>query len=135
MESKYDRKGSKEADRVRQRFPNRIPVICMKKPYSRLPTIKTKKFLVPTNMLVGEFKYIIFRHIMAERNGDYAEQSIYLFVKNSTPVNTDTLEEVYTRCKSEDGFLYMTYAAENTLGGEGETERQRDGGTERQRDG
>lgn len=65
--------------------------------------------------------------------GISAEQTIYLFVKKKTPrtgrsgrrkanvISVDALgsmmSELYDAHKDEDGFLYLTYSAENTLGG------------------
>ena len=46
-----------------------------------------------------------------------AEQTIYLFVGNTSPKTGGLLSEIYEANKAEDGFLYMTYSAENTLGG------------------
>merc|ERR1711977_180500 len=45
-----------------------------------------------------------------------ADQTIYLFVKNSSPKTGALMSEIYETLKDEDGFLYMTYAAEDTLG-------------------
>jgi GABA(A) receptor-associated protein len=71
-------------------------------------------------MLCGEFKYIIFKHISQAENQagqDFkAEQTIYLFVGNSSPKTGALLSEIYESNKAEDGFLYLTYSAENTLG-------------------
>jgi GABA(A) receptor-associated protein len=71
-------------------------------------------------MLCGEFKYIIFKHIsQVENQGGQeikAEQTIYLFVGNTAPKTGALLSEIYEAHKSEDGFLYLTYSAENTLG-------------------
>lgn len=71
-------------------------------------------------MLCGEFKYIIFKHIsQVENQGGQefkAEQTIYLFIGNTSPKTGSLLSEIYEANKSEDGFLYMTYSAENTLG-------------------
>ena len=71
-------------------------------------------------MLCGEFKYIIFKHISQVESSlghdMKAEQTIYLFVGNMAPKTGALLSEIYESHKSEDGFLYMTYSAENTLG-------------------
>jgi GABA(A) receptor-associated protein len=100
---------------------------------STLPEIDKKKFLVPGSMLCGEFKYIIHKHLQSQLAGGAealsAEQTLYLFVKNTPPRTgmrapihyTKTLlgalmSELYEAFKDPDGFLYMTYSAENTLG-------------------
>eukprot|EP00933_Yihiella_yeosuensis_P055846 TRINITY_DN5477_c2_g1_i5.p1 TRINITY_DN5477_c2_g1~~TRINITY_DN5477_c2_g1_i5.p1 ORF type:complete len:131 (+),score=29.81 TRINITY_DN5477_c2_g1_i5:123-515(+) len=115
-------KRREEAKRILAKYPDRIPVICEKAARSDLPDIDKKKFLVPGTMLCGEFKYIVHKHInMNQANnggGISADQAIYLFVANSgTSPKTGTLmSEVYDQYKAEDGFLYIAYSAENTLG-------------------
>ncbi|EER12113.1 autophagy 8i, putative [Perkinsus marinus ATCC 50983] len=114
-----------EARRILQKYPDRVPVIVEKAERSDLPEIEKKKFLVPGTMLCGEFKYIVHKHItQAVENGHErgiqgisAEQTIYLFVKKRTPRTGSMMSELYDAHKDEDGFLYLTYSAENTLGG------------------
>ncbi|CAE8732861.1 unnamed protein product [Polarella glacialis] len=112
-------KRSAEARRILTKYPDRIPVICEKAARSDLPDIDKKKFLVPGTMLCGEFKYIIHKHINQTANATLAsDRTIYLFVNNSTSPKTGALmSEIYDQFKSDDGFLYITYSAENTLGG------------------
>mmetsp|Transcript_58497 Transcript_58497/g.117124 ORF Transcript_58497/g.117124 Transcript_58497/m.117124 type:complete len:126 (-) Transcript_58497:196-573(-) len=106
-----------EARRILEKYPDRIPVICEKAPRSDLPDIEKKKFLVPGTMLVGEFKYIIHKHINQTGNTAIAsDQTIYLFVSGTSPKTGTMLCEVYEQYKGDDGFLYVTYGAENTLG-------------------
>jgi GABA(A) receptor-associated protein len=83
-------------------------------------------------MLCGEFKYIIHKHLQSQLAGGSdaltAEQTLYLFVRN-TPPRTGMhsaisephflgalMSELYEAFKDPDGFLYMVYSAENTLG-------------------
>eukprot|EP01066_Platyproteum_vivax_P002495 Platyproteum_vivax@DN13047_c0_g1_i1.p1 len=113
-----------EAHRIRAKYPNRIPVICEKAANSDLPDIEKRKFLVPMNMVVGEFKYIIQKHINTQTTSQpntqneqqASDRTIYLFVGNTTPASSAVMQEVYQRYKDEDGFLYFTYSAEDTLG-------------------
>ena len=37
-----------EAERIRQKYPDRIPVICEKADKTDIPTIDKKKYLVPS---------------------------------------------------------------------------------------
>jgi GABA(A) receptor-associated protein len=117
---------AEESRRILSKYPNRVPVIIERAPRSDLPEIDKKKFLVPGTMLCGEFRYIIHKHITqsAAAKTSYghqqqaltADQTIYLFVKNSSPKTGALMSEIYETLKDEDGFLYMTYAAEDTLG-------------------
>merc|ERR1712113_847608 len=99
-----------EAGRILKKYPDRIPVICEKAPNSTLPDIDKKKFLVPGTMLVGEFKYIVHKHLKEKSEsglGVAADQTIYLFINSSTSPKTAALmSEVYDQYKNEDGFVY-----------------------------
>ena len=122
-----------EAKRILTKYPDRIPVIVEKSARSTLPEIDKKKFLVPGSMLCGEFKYIIHKHLQSQLANSAeslsAEQTLYLFVKNTPPrtgmwMNSQScliyvgalMSELYEAFKDPDGFLYMMYSAENTLG-------------------
>mmetsp|Transcript_64336 Transcript_64336/g.140035 ORF Transcript_64336/g.140035 Transcript_64336/m.140035 type:complete len:127 (+) Transcript_64336:88-468(+) len=110
-------KRSAEARRILAKYPDRIPVICEKALRSDLPDIDKKKFLVPGTMLCGEFKYIIHKHInQSASSAIAADQTIYLFVGATSPKTGALMSEVYAQYKADDGFLYITYSAENTLG-------------------
>mmetsp|Transcript_24833 Transcript_24833/g.45569 ORF Transcript_24833/g.45569 Transcript_24833/m.45569 type:complete len:150 (-) Transcript_24833:125-574(-) len=109
-----------EANRIREKHPDRVPVICERAPRTHLMEIEKKKFLVPGTMLCGEFKYIVHKHInqvtMEQGNGLRADQTIYLFCGNKTPKTGATMAEIYENYRADDGFLYIKYSAENTLG-------------------
>ena len=77
-----------------------------------LPDIDKKKFLVPSDLTVGQFMYVIRKRIHLS-----AEQAIFLFVAGGTlPPSVSTLQAVYDQHHDEDGFLYMTYSGENVFG-------------------
>jgi GABA(A) receptor-associated protein len=110
-----------EATRLRQRYPHRVPVICERAPRADLPDIQKKKFLVPSGMLSSEFKYIIHRQIkQAGGSSLAADQTIYLFVQHSagstSPKGGTTMAELYDVYCASDGFLHLSFSAENTLG-------------------
>jgi len=110
-------KRSAESKRILAKYPDRIPVICAKAARSKLPDIDKKKFLVPGTRLCGELKYIVHKHLsQMGRMVIASDQTIYLFVNRSSPKTGAMMSEVYERHKSDDGFLYIEYSAENTLG-------------------
>mmetsp|Transcript_21647 Transcript_21647/g.49295 ORF Transcript_21647/g.49295 Transcript_21647/m.49295 type:complete len:140 (+) Transcript_21647:120-539(+) len=111
-------KRAAEARRILQKHPDRVPVILQKHQRSTLMEIPTKKFLVPGTMLCGEFKYTVQKHINSTASMEplRADQTIYLFVGNCAPKPGATLSEIYETHKADDGFLYIRYSAENTLG-------------------
>merc|ERR1711862_982239 len=92
--------------RILAKYPDRIPVVCEKAPRSDLPDIDKKKFLVPGSMLVGEFKYIIHKHInQTDASSISSDQTIYLFVNGTSPKTGALMSEVYEQYKDEDGYL------------------------------
>merc|ERR1740130_323494 len=111
-----------ESQHMMKQYPDRIPVLCERALRSTLPQNKSKKFLVPGTMLIGEFKYIIFKELH-KNTGDAgvidSDQTVYLFVSNGiSPLISSPMSEIYEKHKDQDGFLYVKYSAENTLGGE-----------------
>eukprot|EP01102_Stenamoeba_stenopodia_P001413 TRINITY_DN1121_c0_g1_i1.p1 TRINITY_DN1121_c0_g1~~TRINITY_DN1121_c0_g1_i1.p1 ORF type:complete len:118 (-),score=28.78 TRINITY_DN1121_c0_g1_i1:195-548(-) len=100
------------SDRIRMRYPDRIPVIVEKAPKSDAPDIDKKKFLVPSDITIGRFVYEIRKHMKLS-----PEKAIFLFVNNILPPTSMSMAHIYERYKDEDGFLYITYSGENTFGG------------------
>merc|ERR1719198_1078116 len=98
---------------IRAKHPDRIPVIVDRRAGdSSLPDIDKKKFLVPADLSIGQFMYVIRKRIKLS-----PEQAIFLFVAHGTvPPSVSTLQAVYDQHKDEDGFLYLTYSGENFFG-------------------
>ena len=98
---------------IRSKHPDRIPVIVEKRAGDKaLPDIDKKKFLVPADLSIGQFMYVIRKRIKLS-----PEQAIFLFVAHGTvPPSVSTLQAVYDQHKDEDGFLYLTYSGENFFG-------------------
>ena len=66
-----------EAERIRSKYQDRIPVICEKAEKSNIPDIDKKKYLVPADLTVGQFVYVIRRRIKVDPN-----TNIFIFVNN-----------------------------------------------------
>ena len=101
-----------EASRILKRYPTRIPVICERADTSDIALIDKHKYLVPVELIMGQFIFVIRRRLKLD-----AAKAIFLFVNNQIiPPSNASLGELYEEYKSEDGFLYMTYSGENTFG-------------------
>ncbi|KMZ58411.1 Autophagy 8 [Zostera marina] len=100
-----------EASRIREKYPDRIPVIVEKAERSDIPSIDKKKYLVPADLTVGQFVYVIRKRIKLS-----AEKAIFIFVDNALPPTGSMLSTIYDDKKDEDGFLYVNYSGENTFG-------------------
>ncbi|KAL5650447.1 hypothetical protein ACJX0J_041256, partial [Zea mays] len=73
-------KRQSEANRIREKYPDRIPVIVEKAERSDIPDIDKKKYLVPADLTVGQFVYVVRKRIKLS-----AEKAIFIFVKNTLP--------------------------------------------------
>lgn len=96
---------TEEAKRMRARYPDRVPVICDRAPNSNLPEIARKKFVVPGQMLSGEFKYILHKQVVQANLT--TDQTIYIFVDGTSPKTSKTMAELYEAHKAGDGFLHI----------------------------
>eukprot|EP01003_Olkasia_polycarbonata_P006902 NODE_761_length_706_cov_1107.564688_g693_i0.p1 GENE.NODE_761_length_706_cov_1107.564688_g693_i0~~NODE_761_length_706_cov_1107.564688_g693_i0.p1 ORF type:complete len:124 (-),score=18.81 NODE_761_length_706_cov_1107.564688_g693_i0:262-633(-) len=104
-------KRKSESQRIRQKYPDRIPVICEKVDGSDIPDIDKKKYLVPNDLNVGQFVYVIRKRIKLP-----PEKAVFLFVNNALPPTAALMSHLYESHKDEDGFLYIKYSSENTFG-------------------
>ena len=105
-----------EATRVIVQYPDKVPVIC--EPYSTsTPPINRCKYLVNGNITVGQFIHII-RPRISGGTYDGGTKAIFLFVGSNNNISPTSalLANVYNLYKDADGFLYITYAFENTFG-------------------
>jgi len=100
-----------EAHRIRSKYPDRVPIIVEKFKNTSLPEIDKKKYLVPNELSVAQFIYVIRKRIRLEK-----EQSLFLFVGNSLAQSNVSVGELYASHRDKDGFMYITYSAENTMG-------------------
>ncbi|KAH7831396.1 putative GABA(A) receptor-associated protein [Monocercomonoides exilis] len=104
-----------EAEKMLQKYPDRIPVICEKAKRSDIPEIDKKKFLVQSDMTIGQFVFVVRKRIKLS-----PEKAIFVFIDNSIPPSAAVLSTVYanykTKHSNDDGFLYVTYSGENTFG-------------------
>lgn len=101
----------KEANRIRSKFADKCPVIVEVDPKSDLPLLDRTKFLVPMDMTMGQFLYIVCQRLKTP-----AEKAVFIFV-NKKMLPTETLiSYVYRDEKDEDGFLYTTLYGEHAYG-------------------
>ncbi|PSS24830.1 Autophagy-related protein like [Actinidia chinensis var. chinensis] len=96
---------------MREKYPDRIPVIVEKAERSDIPDVDKKKYLVPAELTVGQFVYVVRKRIKLS-----AEKAIFVFVSNVLPPTGALMSAIYEENKDDDGFLYMTYSGENTFG-------------------
>ena len=101
-----------EAARIREKFPGRVPVIVERAIKDKmLPLIDKQKFLVPPELTLGQFIFVVRKRITLS-----SDKALFVFVGNSLPTTGSLMRELYVRHCDSDGFLYMTYCGENTFG-------------------
>ncbi len=104
-------KRAAEAKRIIRKYPDRIPVICERADRTDIGEIDKKKYLVPSDLTVGQFVYVIRKRIALP-----PEKAIFVFINNVLPPTASLMSTIYNDHKDEDGFLYITYSGENTFG-------------------
>ena len=100
-----------EAQRIREKFPGRVPVIVEKAPRSDVPIIDKKKFLVPADLTIGQFIFVVRKRLSLP-----PEKALFLFCENTLPTTSTFMKEIYASYASNDGFLYCTYSGESSFG-------------------
>lgn len=78
-------------------------MICEKVEKSDIATIDKKKYLVPADLTVGQFVYVIRKRIKLS-----PEKAIFIFVDEVLPPTAALMSSIYEEHKDDDGFLYIT---------------------------
>jgi GABA(A) receptor-associated protein len=104
-------KRSLEARRILDKYPDRIPCIVEKIKSSNIDNLDKNKFLVPSDLTMGQFIFIIRKRIHLS-----PEKAIFILVNNLIPPSSYPLSQIYNQHKDDDGFLYLVYSGENTFG-------------------
>jgi len=107
------KKTTHEADKIMQRYPDRIPIIISRSATSKnTPEIDKSKFLVPVDLTVGQFLYVIRKRLKLD-----PAVGLYMFIDNTIACNTELIYKVYKESyDKDDHFLYAVYSCENTFG-------------------
>jgi GABA(A) receptor-associated protein len=108
-----EKKSRVEAEKVLCKYPDRVPVIVTKNIRSQnTPDIDKNKFLVPLDLTVGQFMYVIRKRIKLE-----SSKALFLFVGDSIAPTSELMGAVYGEFQDKgDGFLHVVYSGENTFG-------------------
>ena len=77
-----------------------------------IPQLEKVKYVFPQKLPMGLVTDFIRSRLSLASN-----ESLYLFVKETVLVSASTtVGEVYQLYKDEDGFVYVTYATQETFG-------------------
>jgi GABA(A) receptor-associated protein len=99
--------------RLEEKYPDRCCVIIDRGARGgEVPAIEKHKYLVPKDLTFAQFSLVIRKQLQLP-----APTAVFFFVNDkSLPQSSALMSTIHERCKSEDGFLYMTYNGENTFG-------------------
>ncbi|OQR66778.1 gamma-aminobutyric acid receptor associated protein [Tropilaelaps mercedesae] len=100
-----------EGEKIRKKYPDRVPVIVEKAPKSRISNLDKKKYLVPSDLCVGQFYLLIRKRIQLR-----AEDALFFFVNNTIAPTSSTMGALYQEHHEEDFFLYIAFSDENMYG-------------------
>ena len=102
-----------ETTTIMCKYPDRIPIICerAKNASKDCPNIDKRKYLVPNDLSVGQFVYVIRKRLNV-----MPEKALFLFINGIIPSTSVLLCNMYDCYKDSDGYLYVTYTFENKFG-------------------
>jgi len=86
-------------------------VIVEKAPKARIGDLDKKKYLVPSDLTVGQFYFLIRKRIHLR-----PEDALFFFVNNVIPPTCATMGTLYQEHHEEDYFLYIAYSDESVYG-------------------
>lgn len=82
-ENSFEKRRS-EGEKIRAKYSDRIPVIVEKAPKSRLRDVDKKKYLVPTELTLGQFYFLIRKRCGSELCAHYSP-SFSMFQNSAAP--------------------------------------------------
>jgi GABA(A) receptor-associated protein len=100
-----------ESNRIREKYPERVPVIVGKARGCTLNDIDKKKYLIPNDVTMGQFISIIRTRINIS-----PDKAIFVFINNILPPTSSRMITLYEEMKNKDGFLYIYYNGESVFG-------------------
>ena len=96
-----------ESKKVLDKYSERIPIIVEKLNDSELPDIDKCKYLVPKEMSISQFMFVIRKRIKL-----LPSQTLFFTINGKMISSSQLLLEIYDNEKDKDGFLYITYTNE-----------------------
>ena len=99
-----------EANKIMQKYPNKVPIIVE----CDNPTefgLEKSKFIVPCDINIGQFIMMVRNRVNIKPN-----ENLYIFVNNTIPSTYSLIYDIYTKNKEKDNMLYITICKEATFG-------------------
>lgn len=104
-----------EAEKILAAHPDRVPVLVFTTSswkHEDLPPLDKNKYLVPRDLTVGQFNYVIRKRIKLA-----PEKALFMFVGDGVlPPTSALMSKVYDDNKEPEKFLVCQIQGENTFG-------------------
>jgi GABA(A) receptor-associated protein len=101
-----------ESKKILKKYPTRACVFIKKlSTCNNVPNLDKNKFLVPLDLTMAQFIYIIRQRIRLHET-----HALFFYIDNNIIAGQMSISEIYSKYKSSDGFLYITYSGENCFG-------------------
>lgn len=100
----------KECSQILEKYPDRIPVI-VTIDQSKNIKLDKNKYLVPKELTIGQFLYVLRRRIKLKE-----EEAMFIYSANSILQTSAIIGDIYEINKGADGFLYVKIVFENSFG-------------------
>nr|CAH8822031.1 unnamed protein product [Trichobilharzia regenti] len=101
-----------EGQNIRKKYPGSVPVIVERSPRARVGNLDKNKYLVPSDLTVGQFYFLIRKRIQLN-----PEEALFFFVDDIIPPTSATMGALYEEHHDRDLFLYIAYSDESIYGG------------------
>jgi len=104
------KKRLEEANRLKIKYPNRIPIVVEVLDKKKI-SLDKNKYLVPQSLSVAQFIYILRKRIKLQ-----PDEALFIFFNNNLSTSSSLISEIYNNNKNSDNFLYATISLESTFG-------------------
>jgi len=107
-----EEKRKSESLRILNKYPDRVPVI-INPIDNKAPPISNHKYLVPTNITLGQYMHIVRPKIKIN-----PKEALFFFIGNNKilcPVG-EPISTIYSKYANNDGYLYIYYNIESAFG-------------------
>ncbi len=95
------------------KYPDRVPVIVGRSEIKNTPEMNRHKYIAPRDFTFAKFSQELRNYIPSL----HPQTGLFFFLPNNIlPPGSALMSHLYEKHKSNDGFLYLAYACENTFG-------------------
>jgi hypothetical protein len=114
MENNSFENRKKKSDFLLSKYSDKIPMILEKSSKEKyLPKIEKTKYLVPHDLTVAGVMQILKKNLKIDEH-----ISVYLSIYNQNIIlsGSQSISDIYSKYKNNDGFIYLEYCSENVFG-------------------